>query len=184
METDDARYRFASRPVVGNIVSPHPIFVTPDITQQREHEASEVEDELLDWNGPAHCGYFATEGCCLVSENKKGVAKEQIQQEPDWREHSDGSPKCFPWKLQVRAAGKPPPERRDRHNEQEQAPCISKRRRIIRFGLQNCWVNDGAQCNRSRNNEHRCDGENDIERFRALSHEANSVNRMVLSFKI
>src|SRR5439155_10609760 len=184
MKTDDARYAFGRRRVVGDVIGRHPIFIAPDITQQHQHEAGEIEDEFLDGNRSTQGGNIATERRCFIWENEESVAKEQIQQEPDWREHSDGSPKCFPWKLQVRAADKPPPERRDRHNEQKQAPCISKRRRIIRCGLQNCWVNDGAQCNRSWNNEHRCDGENDIERFRALSHEANSVSRMVLSFKI
>ena len=183
METDDAWYGFGSRRVVGNIVRSHPIFIAPDVTQQDQHETGQVEDEFFDWNGPAHGRYLATQDCCLVSENKKGVAKEHIQQEPDWREHSDGSPKCFSRKPQIGPAGKPPPERRDRHNEQEQAPCISKRRRIIRCGLQNCWVNDGAQCNRSWNNEHRCDGKNDIERSSVL-HAAESLNRTVLSFKI
>src|SRR5438445_13732828 len=168
MKADDERYAICRRnEYVYDKVS-NTILIAPDITQQHQHEAGEIEDEFLDGNRSTQGGNIATERRRFIWENEESVAKEQIQQEPDWREHSDGSPKCFPWKLQVRAAGKPPPERRDRHNEQKQAPCISKRRRIIRCGLRNCWVNDGAQCNRSRNNKRRGNGEHDIERFRVL----------------
>src|SRR4029077_20295464 len=96
---------------------------------------------------------FATEGCRFIWENEESVAKEQVEHETDWREHRDSSPKCFSWKDEIGSAGKPPPQRRDRNNKQEQAPCISKRRRIIRSGLQNGRVNNRAQCNRGRNDE-------------------------------
>src|SRR5206468_5840068 len=139
MKTDDAGYAFGRRRVIGDVVGCHPIFIAPDITQQHQHEAGEIEDEFLDWNRTTCCGYFATERRRFIWENEESVAKEQVEQETEWREHGDGSPECFSRKLQIGPAGKPPPERRDRHNEQEQAPCISKRRRIIRCGLQNCW---------------------------------------------
>jgi hypothetical protein len=184
MKTDDARYALGRGLVVGHVVCRYPIFIAPNVTQQHQHEAGEIEDEFLDWNRSTHGGYLATERGRFIWENEESVAKEQVEHETEWREHRDGSPKCFSRKLQIGPAGKPPSQRRDRNYKQEQAPCISERGRIIRGGLQNDWVNDGAQCDRSRNNERRCDGEHDIERFRALSHETNSVNRMVLSFKI
>src|SRR5206468_1997101 len=131
MKTDDARYAFGRRRVVGDVVGRHPIFIAPNITQQHQHEAGEIEDEFLDWNCSAYGRDVAAECGRLVRENEEGVAKEQIQQKPEWREHRDGSPKCFSWKLQIGTARKPPPERRDRNNKQEQAPCISERGRII-----------------------------------------------------
>jgi hypothetical protein len=163
MKTDDARYAFGCGRVVGDIVGAHPIFIAPNVTQQHEHEAGEIEDEFLDWNRSTRRGYLAAERSCFIWKNEESVAKEQIEQETDWREHCDGSPECFSRKLQIGPAGKPPPERRNRNNEQEQAPCISERGRIIRSGLQNDRVNDSAQCNRSRNNERRGNGEHDIE---------------------
>jgi hypothetical protein len=50
--------------------------------------------------------------------------------------------------------------------------------------LQSGWVNDRSQCNGSRNNQRSRDGKYDVERFCVLSHDDNSVNRTVLSFKI
>src|SRR5437016_4363169 len=165
MKTDDAGYAFGRRRVVGDIIGRHPIFIAPDITQQHQHEAGEIEDEFLDWNSSTHCGYFATERRRFIWENEESVAKEQVEHETEWREHRDRSPRGFSRKLQIGTARKPPPERRDGNDRQEQAPCISERRRIIRSGLQNDRVNDGAQCDRSRNNERRSDREYNIERF-------------------
>src|SRR5437867_9862725 len=150
MKTDDARYAFRRHRVVGDVVGRHPIFITPDITQQHQHEAGKVEDEFLDWNRSTHRGYLATECRRYVWENEESVAKEQVEQETKWREHGDSSPECLSRKLQIWTAGEPPPARRDGNNKQDQAPCISERRRIIRSGLQNDRVNDGAQCDRSR----------------------------------
>src|SRR5439155_8434386 len=177
VKTDDTRYAFGGSRIVGDVVSRHPIFIAPDITQQHEHEAGEIKDEFLDWNCSTHCRYLPTECRRLVWENEKGIAKEHVEHKTKWREHRDRSPKCFSRKLQIGLAGKPPPQRRDGNNKQEQAPSISERRRIIRGRLQNDRVNGGVQCDRSRNNERRGDGEHDIERFRALSHKTNSINR-------
>ncbi|PYL68966.1 MAG: hypothetical protein DMF22_12110 [Verrucomicrobia bacterium] len=77
------------------------------------------------------CGYLATERRRFIWENEESVAKEQVEHETEWREHRDGSPKCFSRKLQIGTAGKPPPKRRDGNNKQEQAPRISERRWII-----------------------------------------------------
>src|SRR5437773_11899713 len=131
MKTDDAWYAFGRRRVIGDVIGRHPIFIAPDITQQHQREAGEIEDEFLDRNRTTHRGYFATERRRFIWENEESVAKEQVEHETAWREHRDGSPKCFSRKLQIRTARKPPPERRDRHNKQQQAPCISKRRGII-----------------------------------------------------
>src|SRR5438445_6155264 len=144
MKTDDARYAFGRRRVVGDVVGRHPIFIAPNITEQHEHEASQIENEFLDWNCSAYGRDAAAECGRLVRENEESVAKEQVEHETEWREHRDGSPKCFSGKLQIGPAGKPPPERRDRNNKQEKARCISERRRIIRSDLQNDRVNDGA----------------------------------------
>src|SRR5438876_6274428 len=163
MKTDDARYAFGRRRVVGDVVGGHPIFITPDITQQHQHEPGEIEDEFLDRNRSTEGRNLAPECGRFLWESEESTAKEQVEQETEWREHCDGSPKCFSRKLQIGPAGKPPSKRRDGNNKQEQAPCISERRRIIRCCLQNGRVNDGAQRDRRRNNERGSDGENDVE---------------------
>src|SRR5206468_7525912 len=109
MKTDDAGYAFGRRCVVGDVIGRHPIFIAPDITQQHQHEAGEIEDEFLDWNCSTHCRYLPTECRRLVWENEKGIAKEQVEHETKWREHRDRSPKCFSRKLQIGPAGEPPP---------------------------------------------------------------------------
>src|SRR5262249_26677616 len=117
MKADDARYASRCCCVVGNIVRRHPIFIAPDIAQQHQHEASEIEDEFLDWNCSTKCGYLAAECCCFVWKNEESIAEEQVEQQTEWREHCDGPPKCLFRKPQIGPAGKPPPERRDRSNE-------------------------------------------------------------------
>src|SRR5437667_7436649 len=102
MKTDDPRYAFGCCLVVRNVVGGHPIFIAPDVTQQHEHEAGQIENEFLDWNSsacrrdvPAECGR-------PIWENEEGVAKEQIQQKAEWREHCDGPPECFSRKNEIR----------------------------------------------------------------------------------
>src|SRR5437660_9716630 len=125
MKTDDPRYAFGCCLVVRNVVGSHPIFIAPDVTQQHEHEAGEVEDEFLDRNRPAQRGNLATECSCFVWEGEESVAKEQIEQEAKRCEHGDGSPKCFSRKNEIGPTGEPPSQRTDRNNKQEEAPCIS-----------------------------------------------------------
>ncbi len=50
MKSNDARYVPSRFLVVRDIVSGHPVFVAPDVTQQDEHEACQVENEFLYWN--------------------------------------------------------------------------------------------------------------------------------------
>src|SRR5207253_10541070 len=50
MKSNDARYITGRFIVVRDVVSCHPIFVAPDVTQQNEHEACQIKNEFLDWN--------------------------------------------------------------------------------------------------------------------------------------
>src|SRR6266511_4203105 len=82
MKTDNARYAFRGSRIVGDVVSRHPIFIAPDITQQHEHEAGEIEDEFLDWNCSTHCRYLPTECRRLVWENEKALPKSRSSTKP------------------------------------------------------------------------------------------------------
>src|SRR5438552_17212403 len=53
MKTNDARYILGRFLVVRDVVSCHPIFVAPDVTQQDEHEACQIKNEFFNWNRPA-----------------------------------------------------------------------------------------------------------------------------------
>src|SRR5438445_9538274 len=133
---------------------------------------------------PPNAGISQRRVAALFGKVKNALPKNEIQRESQRSEHHDSPPKCFSWKLEIRPTGKPPSQGSDGDNEQSQAPGVSKRRRVIRSGLQNCRMNNRSQCNGSGNNECRCDGKYDVERFCALLHDDNSVNRTVLSFKI
>src|SRR5215471_18407684 len=137
MKTNDARYILRRLLVVRDVVSSHPIFVAPDITQQDEHEACQIKNEFLNWNRSAHRRDVAAECGRLVWKNEERIAEEQIEQEAERCEDRDRSPKCFPGKDQIRPASKPACERSNGNSEQRQAPSVSERRRIIRSGLQN-----------------------------------------------
>src|SRR6516164_7952584 len=101
MKADDTGYVFGRRGVVGDVVGRHPIFIAPNITEQHEHEASQIENEFFDWNGSADGWDFATECGQLVWENEESVAKQQIEQETKRREHGDGSPKSLSRKFEI-----------------------------------------------------------------------------------
>src|SRR5262249_37150193 len=145
-----------------------PIFIAPDVTQQYQHEPGEVENEFFNRNRSAHRGYFPTNSCQLVWENKKGVAKKQVEQKTEWRQHSDRSPEGFSRKLQIGSASKPPAQRADGEDKQERAPRVSEQRRVIRRDLQNDGVNNRPQRERSWNDKRGCDGENYIGRSSLL----------------
>src|SRR5207244_1753540 len=108
-------------------------------------EPGQVENEFFEWNRSAHGQYLPTKSGRFIWENEKGVAKQQVEQKTQGCQHSERSPERLSRKLQIGSAGKPPAERPDRNNKQEQAPCISKRRWIVRRGLQNRGVNNAAQ---------------------------------------
>src|SRR6185437_13451181 len=122
MKTNDARYILGCFPVVRDVVSGHPIFVAPDVTQQNKHEACEIKNEFFDWNRPAQCRNFAAKSGRVVWKSEERVAEKEIQRESEWSEHPDSPPKCFSWKFEIRPTGKPPSQGSDRDNEQSQAP--------------------------------------------------------------
>src|SRR5262249_56289507 len=79
MKTNDAPYVLGRLLVVGNVVSGHPIFVAPDVTQQDEHEACQIEDEFLNGNCSAYRRNVASECGCFVWKDEESAAEEEIQ---------------------------------------------------------------------------------------------------------
>src|SRR5438876_307031 len=47
MKMYHARHPFGRSFIIRHVVSRHPVFVAPDITQEHEHETGEIEDELF-----------------------------------------------------------------------------------------------------------------------------------------
>ena len=85
MKTDDPRYVFGRRRVIGHVVRPHPVFIAPNVTQQHQHEPGEVENEFFNRNRSAHRGYFPAECGGFVRKNEKSISKEQVEHETQWR---------------------------------------------------------------------------------------------------
>src|SRR5215469_14890814 len=135
MKTNDPRYVSGCRRVIAHVVRRNPIFIAPNVTRQHQHEPGEIENEFFNRNRAAQRGYFPTESGRFIWENEKSVAKQQVEQETERRQHRDCSPERFSWKLQIGPASKPPTQRADRDDEQYEAPRVSERRRILRCRL-------------------------------------------------
>src|SRR4029450_1304028 len=121
MKTHDARHSFRRSFIIWNVVSCHPVFVAPDVTQEHEHETGQIEDELFDRYGAAARGKINAERRRRVWEREEGVAEKQVEEKADWHQDDDRTPKGRARELEVGPGGKPPPERCDRNDEKKQA---------------------------------------------------------------
>ena len=94
----------------------HPIFIAPNVTEQHEHETSQVENKFLDWNRSTDGRDFASKCGRFVWENEESVAKEQIEQEAERCEQGDAFSKMpFSETCRSGSAGKPPRQRTNRN---------------------------------------------------------------------
>ena len=103
----------------------------PDITQEHEHETSQIEDEFFYRYGAAARGDIDAESGGLVWEHEEGVAEKQVEEKADWRQDGDRTPKGRARKLKVGPGSKPPRQGCDRNEEEEQTPGVTKWRRIV-----------------------------------------------------
>src|SRR6266508_1483735 len=144
MKTHNARHSLGRSFIIRHVISRHPVFVAPDVTQKHEHKTGQIEDELFHRYGAAACRDINAESGELVWEDEEGVAEKQVEEKADWRQHGDRTPKGRARKLQVGPGGKPPRQRYNRNDEEEQTPGVTKRRRIVGARLHDVGIRHGA----------------------------------------
>src|SRR5882724_4767433 len=131
MKMHDALHSFGRGLIIRNVVSRDPVFVTPDVAQEHEHETGQIKDELFYRYRAAARGDVNAKSGGMVWENEKGVAEKQVEEKADWRQDGDRTPKGRARELQVGPGGKPPRERCDRNDKKKQTPGVTERRRIV-----------------------------------------------------
>src|SRR4029453_19059526 len=131
MKTHDTRDSLGRRFIIRNVVSRHPVFVAPDVTQEHEHETGQIKNEFFYRYRATPRGDINAESGGLVWEDEEGAAEKQVEKKADWHQDGDRTPKGRARKLQVGPGGKPPPQREDRNDKEEQTPGVTERRRIV-----------------------------------------------------
>src|SRR5262245_30186945 len=151
MKTNDTRYVFGCRRVIAHVVRRHPVFVAPDVTQQHQHEPGEVENEFLDRNRSAKGWYSAVQCGRFVRETKNALPNSRSRRKPSGVSTAMVRQNAF---LGNRKSGRQP-------NHQPSAPIgMMNNSRLQVYpsgvglsgrGLQNDWVNNRPQRERSWN---------------------------------
>ena len=139
--------------LVRHAIGPHPVFVRPDITEQREHEPGRVEHELLDRDRATPGGNLPAQRCGLVGEGEEVVAEQQIQQEPERGQDAQGRPARPPRQREVAAPVQPHPQSDQRDDEQQQTPRVTQRARSDRIQPEFSRVFHGTQRQGGRQNQ-------------------------------
>src|SRR5256885_16633051 len=92
MKMYHARHPFGRSFIIRHVVSRHPVFVAPDITQEHEHETGEIEDELFyRYRAAARGDVNAESGGLVWGDEKKGT-EEHNDEKNERRPEGEANP--------------------------------------------------------------------------------------------